>query len=75
MVGVYAEERVARADGAVLRRDVVGAGVRVDDRLPGATGAHDGTGGGVGKRWGGRAAWDRSPAPLGSGGRRGSRLP
>jgi hypothetical protein len=28
MVGVYAEERVARADGAVLRRDVVGAGVR-----------------------------------------------
>lgn len=35
-VGVYAEELVARADAAVLRRDAVGAGVRasVIDCLP-----------------------------------------
>jgi hypothetical protein len=36
LVGVYAEERVARADVAVLRRDAVGAGVRAStvDCLP-----------------------------------------
>ncbi len=36
LVGVYAEERVARADAAVLRRDAVRAGVRAStvDCLP-----------------------------------------